>query len=326
MMKHILKATTSPTMRQKSRFLTGAVILLLGTLQSCIFEDMEPCVQYDLTLKIVGSNGLQLPSETVDSISLFLFDTNGYVRMVSAGRSNDFTIGYPKEEALTLIAWGNLKKDSLLVPLLSRGQQPEEVMVTLRQLEAFSMNPTDLFYARYTVTLGQEEVLVDRAAPLSDESETRALRAAKARVDTLPLSLERIVASLTITGQYMDRRFGTDTAGYHFVVYSPRDALNFMGTLAGDTARYAPATTMNTAGQLITPAIRVLPTPVDGALTVALFRGDSLLYTTSLDSRGEPLRAVAGKQLDILLDFRYSYVKVSVDVVPWGEVRQNTEL
>jgi len=326
MMKYDLKATTSPTTIRKHRFLTGVIIVLLGAFQSCIFEDMEPCVQYDLTLKIVDSNGLQLPSETVDSIHLFLFDKKGYVRMVSTGRSNDFTIGYLKEEALTLIAWGNLKKDSLLVPELSRGQLPEEVIITLRQLEAFAVNPTDLFYARYTVTLGQDEALIGKATSLTHGVETSDLRAAKASVDTLTLSLERIVASLTITGQYMDRRFGTDTAGYHFVVYSPRDALSFMGTLAGDTARYAPATTMNTAGQLVTPAIRVLPTPVDGALTVALFRGDSLLYTTSLDSRGKPLRAVAGKQLDILLDFRYSYVKVSVDVVPWGEVRQDTEL
>lgn len=318
----IRKKTKSPL-----RLWPCLLFLLVATLQSCIFEDMDSCVRYDITLKVVNADGFQLPKETVDSVNLFLFDKNGYARMVSADRNNKFTLGYSKNEVLTLVAWGNLKNDSLLLPQLSKGQKPEDVLITLNQLEDYALNPSDLFYARYTIQVENEAVNVNGAnSNLQGAQAVPTNLRSAVSIDTIAICMKRIVASLTVTGQHMEKRYGTDTTGYHFVVSSPNDALNFMGQLVGDTARYAPVSTINAAGQLVTQAIRVLPTPDDGAVTVALYKGNSLLFSTCKDCKEKPLRAIADKRLEILIDFASSQVGVSVHVVPWGEVQQNTEL
>jgi|WetSurMetagenome_2_1015567.scaffolds.fasta_scaffold35882_3 hypothetical protein len=284
-------------------------LLLLG---GCVLENMGDCTQYKLTVKIVGADGYELPSGTVDTVNVYLFDKTGFVRMVQTDKDNDFIFGYDKDDELTLVTWGNLKKDSLLVPTLTKGENPEEVLVQLRELEGYDLSSTDLFYARYTVH--------------GDSVVPALLRSTSASSDTITLSLERMVASLSITGKYMSERFGTDTAGYRFVVRSAKNALNFLGVPAGDTASYVPGTSMNTDGQLVTPVIRVLPTLTDETLVVDLYRGSTLLYSTTTDSEGNALRAIAGKQLNVTLDFRYSFVRVTVTVTPWGEVVQDTEL
>jgi hypothetical protein len=298
------------------------LFLLTCTLQSCIFEDMGSCAQYELTVKIVGTDGYELPSGTVDTVNVYLFDKTGFVRMVSTDKNNNFIFGYNKDEPLTIVTWGNMKRDSLLVPTLKQGETIDEALVELRKIEEYNLSSTDLFYARYSVH--GDSVVSETAS--AGSSKVLALRSSAASTDTMTLTLQRMVASLSITGQYMSERFGTDTAGYHFVVRSTKDALNFLGTPAGDTASYTPATSMNEKGQLVTSVIRVLPTPDEGTLTIELYRGSNLLYSTTTDSNGDSLNAVAGKQLNVLLDFRYSFVRVTVTVTPYGEVTQDTNL
>jgi hypothetical protein len=300
-------------------FLLCILSFLVCSLQSCVLEDMDHCTQYELTVRIVGTDGYELPSGTVDTVNMYLFNEDGFVRMVSTGRNSDFMFGYEKEETLTLVAWGNLKKDSLLVPTLVKGESLESALVALRKLEDYNLGATDLFYSRYTVH-------GDSAVAAASSSSAVSLRSSNASTDTLTLSLERMVASVSIMGKSMSERFGTDTTGYRFAVYSTKDALNFLGVPSGDMALYVPGTSMDALGQLVTSVIRVLPTPTDGMLTVALYRGNELLYSTCTDSDGNALQAVAGKQLNVVLDFRYSFVRVTVTVTPWGEVTQNTEL
>jgi hypothetical protein len=327
-MNRIFHSKSNRNWKRCVRF-SGIVFMLLAVLQSCIFEDMEDCVQYDLTVKLLGSDGEELVSGTVDTVNIYLFDRNGFVRMIPIGRNSDFTFGCDKEDSLTLVAWGNLKQDSLIVPTLSKGETLEEALVSLRWLNGCNMSPTDLFYSRYTVLQHAQQISGSALRSnngLDAGAGGVALRSSSITVDTMTLSLERMAATLIVTGQYMDKLFGTVTTGYRFVVRNPRDAFNFLGNPVGDTAVYEPGTTLNAAGQIVTPVVRVLPTPTDGALIVELYRGDNLLYSTSTDSGGEPLRAVAGKQLNVLLDFRYSFIQVTVTVVPWGTVTQDTEL
>ena len=317
--------------------LLAALLFPLLLLGSCVLEDMDNCAQYKLTVKIVGTDGYELPSGTVDTVNVYLFDEAGFVRMVSTDKSGDLMFGYDKDQELTLVAWGNLKKDSLVVPTLTKGESPEEALVELRKLEDYDLSSTDLFYARYTVrgdsvveateATATAVAVVGEGTVTASSSSLAGLRSSGASSDTLTLSLERMVASLSITGKYMSERFGTDTASYHFVVRSTKDALNFLGSPAGDTASYVPGTSVDADEQLVTPVIRVLPTPTDETLIIDLYRGDSLLYSTTTDSDGNALQAIAGKQLNVVLIFSYSFVRVTVTVTPWGEeVVQDTEL
>ena len=58
----------------------------------------------------------------------------------------------------------------------------------------------------------------------------------------------------------------------------------------------------------------------DGELTGSQIRNIS----TALG--GMPLRAAAGKQTDIEIDFRKTEIRAFVKVLPWGEVEQETEM
>lgn len=50
------------------------------------------------------------------------------------------------------------------------------------------------------------------------------------------------------------------------------------------------------------------------------------LCTVTQDSELQPLRAAAGKQTDIEIDFRKTEIRAFVKVLPWGEVEQETEM
>jgi len=287
-------------------------------LQGCVLEDMSDCAQYELTVNVVSPDGDALPDNVLETVGLYLFNQEGFVRMLSMSQERKAVFGYVKNEPLTLVAWGNLKQDSLVIPSLSKGQSLESALVRLRKLNSFDLTSTDLFYSFHRIA---------DSADVSNVNISASSASTRSAIDerTLTLSLSRMVASMNIVGKNMDVRFGTDTVGYHFVVCSTNDAINFLAAPSGDTASYAPGTVMNTDGYLVTPVFRVLPTPSDGILTICLYRGDMLLYSTSTDSNEEALQAIAGKQLSITLDFRYSTVLVNVLVTPWDEGTQNTE-
>ena len=54
--------------------------------------------------------------------------------------------------------------------------------------------------------------------------------------------------------------------------------------------------------------------------------GRKKLCTITQDNELHLLRAEAGKQTDIEIDFRKTEIRVFVKVLPWGEVEQETEM
>ena len=57
-----------------------------------------------------------------------------------------------------------------------------------------------------------------------------------------------------------------------------------------------------------------------------IYRGQEKLCTITQDNELHLLRAEAGKQTDIEIDFRKTEIRVFVKVLPWGEVEQETEM
>jgi len=305
----------------------AGVLLLFPIIafSGCIVEKMNPTMQYEVALKVVGTDGLTLPSGTVDTVGMYLFNENGFVRMVSTGKSKnnlflyedgaELLFSYTKDEPLTLVVWGNLGRDSLSLPTLTKGEMLEDAFIQLRSKNGYDMATKDLFYSK--IDFGVDEITV----PLSGVS-TRA----STKNDPLHLSLCRMVASLKITLDYPDRLFGTDIASYRIVVQSPNNAFNFLGKLSGSEAKYAPISTKNTTGEEVsTPVFRLLPTGSGGGVTINVYRANTLLYTANKNSDGAPLQTVAGEQLNVTLNFDYPTVRVTTTVTPWGEVTQDTE-
>ena len=88
---------------------------------SCVREDTGDCMQYEIHVRVVDAAGNDLTqSGVLEKSEVYLFGENGFVRMVPAGVSSDYLFGNHKEARLTLVAWGNIKEDTLIPPKSNR--------------------------------------------------------------------------------------------------------------------------------------------------------------------------------------------------------------
>lgn len=327
--------------------LFALAVLLLAT-HSCIREDMDDCLQYSLKVKAVDVDGNDITtSGTLTSVDIYLFDENGFLRMVPQGSSTDFLLGADKDKPLTLVAWGNLKSDTLKMPELAVGTSLKDARIELIQKEdGYHLPATDIFYSRQEVTGASTRGVLE---------------------ETLVLTLERRVAGMTIRTKNLEKKFGAGTP-CHFVVYGVGNALNFMGEPIGGTVGYQPTVQHTAEKDVQAPAFRILPTPQENALSLSLCRGNQVLFTVTTDSEGKPLTAKPGEYLNVAIDFEAPIVdpddpngpdepdgpdgpdvpdvpdvpdepdvpdvpdtpkttiKVTVNVKEWGNVDQNTQV
>lgn len=292
--------------------ISGIQILLLLCFAlffgGCVYEQTDACVQYELTVRAVTPSGEDVTSSgVITSMDIYLFDENGFVRMVPKGSSSDFLFGTEKSKTVTLVAWGNLKGDSLKLPSPTVGTSLEDAKVELLQSSTgYNLPVTDLFYARRVLT---------------GETSTRAMQS-----DTVKLVMERLSAALAVKIGHAREYFGSDEP-LHLVVRGIGTALSFLGEPLGQEAGYAPAmAAVSGKDEWVAPLFRVFPTQDDGRIFVDLYRKGEKLFTITTDDEGNLLRATPGKETYISVDFRYARMFVSISVLPWGSSGQQTDL
>ena len=258
---------------------------IVFSVYSCIREDVDNCLQYSLKVKAVDIEGNDITATgSVTSVDIYMFDENGFVRMIPQG-SADYLVGTDKQKQVTLVAWGNLKSDSLKIPDLKVGTSLSDARVELIQQEdGYHLPTTDIFYSRQEVNGASTRGILE---------------------ETLTLTLERRVAAMTIRTKNLEQKFGAGEPCY-FVVYGVGNALNFMGEPTGGTVGYQPKVSYTANKDGYTSAFRILPTPTENALSIRVCRGSTILYTVSEDYLGNPLVAVPGEQLNIVIDFMAS--------------------
>ncbi len=288
-------------------FILPACIFLL--LQGCVLEQMDDCVQYELTVSAVDPQGNDvIASGAISTIDIYLFDENGFVRIIPREGSSDYLLGAEKNKAFTLVAWGNLKSDSLILPRLSVGTSLVDAKIELMQTaNGYSLPITDLFYSRLEF----------------NNTSTRA-----AQNNTLQLVMERLVTGMSVRVSNEAEYFGSVPGKLHLVVRGTGTSLNFLGDPSSDEAGYAPVMKQVTGkDEWVTPLFRVLPTSEDQHVSIDLYRDDNLLFTITRDDDGNILRTLPGKETYITVDFRYARLHVSASVMPWGSVgNQNVGL
>jgi len=288
-------------------FFFPACIFLL--LQGCVFEQMDDCVQYGLTISAVDPQGNDVTANgTISTVDIYLFDENGFVRTVPRDSSTDFSFGGSKNSKYTLVAWGNLKGDSLKLPQLTVGTSLEDARIELLESALGGDLPvTDLFYSRRELSAAT----------------TKSMQS-----DTVRLVMERLVAGLSVDVSHAAEYFGGTEGKMHIVVRSIGSSLNFLAEPSESEAGYAPPMNRVTdKDEWLAPLFRVFPTNADKQVYIDLYRDDTLLFTITTDDAGNVLRALPGKETYVTVDFRYSRLHVSVSVVPWGEgSSQNVEL
>lgn len=287
--------------------LTALHVCLVLLQASCVREDTKDCVQYELNLRAVDAQGNDLTgSGTLEKSEVYLFGEKGFVRMVPAGVSSDYLFGNYKEEKLTLVAWGNVKEDTLITAEIKPGTSIEEARLKLRQHAGGSHMPvTDIFYCRKEL----------------DNTLTRSVQE-----ETLTLVMERMAAALSIRTSYLAERYPYTGKPYTIIVRGTGTEVDFMGKVAGETAGYKPPTLTDGKGDAYAPVFRIFPTEQGECIEVDIYREQEKICTVTQDAQGKNLCAPAGKQTEIEIDFRYTQVRAFVKVIPWGEVQQDTEI
>lgn len=271
--------------------------LLQLCVSSCVNEDMNGCRYYALTVKAVGADGEDICIDSLHSLNVYMFKNNALVSTIPVQANGTFQLGYDKDASLTFVAWANLKTESLNLSKLNVGTKIEDALVELKKENGYNLTSTDLFYAR------------------KDFSSTRSSLVE----DTAILVLKRTVSSLTIVTKHLTEYFG-HSSSYRYEIHGTKKMLNFWGEPFGEEADYSPLTYFDENRNFIAPAFNVFPSIDNEPITVDIFCGENRVFTTSTDMNGVPLKAEAGKQVNILIDFRSALLTFTVS--PWNSIVQ----
>lgn len=294
-----------------SYLFTRLLLLLfsLWALTGCIGEDMDGCTQYALKVKAIDVDGNDITQTgIVTLVDIFLFDQNGFVRMVPQGSSVDFLFGTGKDKHHTLVAWGNLKTDSLKLGDISVGTSIEDARLELGHYQdGYHLPSTDLFYS---------------CRQVGPQDATRA----QVEEKSITMIMERRAAGLSIATHAFAGRYPAD-APYRFVVSGMATALNFLGEPVGDQAHCVPVGLTNKEGDIFAPPFRVFTTRENGIVSIDICRDKEVLHSVDRDQWGEPIRLVAGQHTHVDIYFSpMGRIEVKVDVVPWEEAEQFTQM
>ena len=175
--------------------LTALYAGLIFLYASCVREDTSACMQYEVNVRVVDAEGNDLTeSEVLEKSEVYLFGENGFVRMIPAGVSSDYLFGHYKNDRLTLVAWGNVKEDTLITAEIKPSTPIEEARLKLKQYaEGNHLPVTDLFYCRKELS----------------NTATRGIRE-----ENITLVMGRLAAGLSIRACYLTERYADKGEGY----------------------------------------------------------------------------------------------------------------
>lgn len=284
---------------RKNSLLVLLVFFIL--LPGCIREDLDNCEQYSLILKAVDDQGKDISaSGMIHSAEVYVFDQGFFVKKIIADLDKPMMLGYEKNHKLTFVAWANLENDMMQLPTLTSKVSVGDALIKLRSFDDYHCSPSDLFYASDSISGRREEN------------------------KPIKLVLKRYTTSVKLTAKNVVKYFNRGDQGFRYVVRGAEDGLNFLGESIGKGVSYSPETYFDKKNELVSPIFNILPSCKK--IAVDIYQNTELLFTITSDMDGNPLIAIPGKQLDIVADFTYAMIKITVTVAPWDEIQQDVDL
>lgn len=147
----------------------------------------------------------------------------------------------------------------------------------------------------------------------------------------MTLVLQRRAASMSIRTHRLATLAGEGGEPCRLVVRGTTNSLNFLAEPVNSDAGYVPSTVTDGKGDLYAMPFRIFPTQEQEQrqrqqpTEIDIFQGSRKLCTISTDNQGRTLYALPGQQLHVDIAFAAT-IQVTVTVVPWGEVWQETEM
>lgn len=264
----------------------------------CTKEDISQCnTSHKFTLKASDAdNGDITNPDVVKEIKLYVFDdAKNYLETHNTTIGEVVELNYPHLDKLHIVAWGNLDGGKQKVPTINIGDNLETAFISLHTTKAslpIAQSPDDLFHQDIEVT--KEERKVDNV-----------------------LTMRRATSSVAITTRKLKEYASVDDDDFSYTLRETTDKLDFYGKPSGtEVVHYRPDAAFDNTGQFVSPIFNILPTTTD--IEIDIYHGSDLVASIKDDGKGNPLKAVEGKLLNVLIDFSLS-ITVKVEVTQWGE-------
>lgn len=291
-----------------NRLPTLVCMLLFGglLLAGCTKSTTGKCPdEIEVDINVVDVEGEDITDQgVIEKLSLFVFDNNKlFIKQLETRVGESLRLYFPDQDLIHVVSWGNLNGNSVQLTELKPGTPMHEAMVSLLEnplpqhkanaTRGIAIPPTDLFYS-------YNEISLRTGAQAS-----------------YTLRLNRMVSAMNITMRNLQSYANRYDDNYSLVVRETYNAIDFYGRLTGDKVGYVPATSFNDKKELTAPLFNLLPSHAEGVIEIDIYHGDELITTVKNDNKGQPLKALQGKVLNVLVDFRMN-VSVTVSVTSWG--------
>lgn len=285
-----------------------AGLLLCG----CTKQTTDECAdEVQVDVHVVDVEGEDITDQgVIENLSLFVFDHDKlFLRRLDTRIGESLRLYFPDQDLIHVVSWGNLSATCMELTELTPGVPMHQAMVRLKdhplpqnttiqggtraQTRGIAMTPDDLFYS-------YDEISLRTGAQTS-----------------YTLQMTRSVAAMSITMRNLQSYANRYDDNYSLVVRETYNAIDFYGRLTGDKVGYVPATSFNDKKELTAPLFNLLPSHAEGVIEIDIYHGEELITTVKNDNDGQTLKALQGKVLNVLVDFRMN-VSVTVSVTPWG--------
>jgi hypothetical protein len=275
---------------------------MLCLLASCIDESHVGCVQYAIATQLVDTKGDPMSELVMGKSLAYLFLNDKFDHVVTSEADGRYLISFDGNSKASLVVFGNMNTDSFHIRTPNVGDDISETSVNLiartRAAELQDIYTAHLYYGRYDYT-----------------SES----AGATKVVVLPL-LDRQV-KLHVVVQELRETYGE--GDYKIVLDGLRNAVAFDGTVIGDSVSYHPTASFASNGDWVSETLRTLPTKTGEAVMLSIYKGDALLWHSSLDNTGKPITLTGGEDKAVVLNVARREFDLVVE--PWSDyLNQNT--
>lgn len=157
--------------------------------------------------------------------------------MIPAKASLEYLFGNHKSERLTLVAWGNIKEDTLITIPILPGTSIENARLKLkRHTEGNHLPVTDMFYCRKEL----------------NNTATRSIQE-----ESITLVMKRIAAGLSIHTLHLEEQYPRQEENYTLLIRGTGTEMDFTGKVTGENAEYKPLSITDEQGNVHVPPFRI---------------------------------------------------------------------
>ncbi len=292
-----------------------ACCLIIIAIVSCIDDNNANCIMCYVSVSSKDSTGKVLPLNLMINLRAYLFKNGKFERIVTAEPDGKYLLNYDSRmDSVSLVMIGTSEKDSLVMHTPDEGDDIGSMATGVKydSVKEQYILPSSLYYGVYNYT---------------SHKSVNNITWANIVLINKPVTVRVVIRQLKET-------FGEGP--YRVVLSGFRNFMSFTGESKGDSITYSPKFKFDMDDQLVTDAVRSLPSMIGEHLTVSVYKSQSgkksesrisgltsqqLLISADRDETGKYVSLCSGDNKVVIIDFNSKNITMSV--IPWNEYIRN---